>query len=493
MNSKKTMMAEKSMLGIVDYDPDSYNLSSNQCDISVSHDIDLKRGVFIKIGNGQSYYIAQVVDGPYFTKGSIKSRYVTELVSLIENGVAKVVLTRPAPGTSIEPIKGDIVQKFLGISGNMNLGHILTDDRVDVLMDTATLSRHVGVFGTTGGGKSNTIQVLMEEACNRGFSIMIFDVEGEYVEMDKPTDRLLDLLAKFDLKPTGAKDLNVYVPYPCDCKKEDATRFGISFKDVDKDVFSEVSGLNRMEQLYFQDLIDKVRAVTADSKPVTLEAVINRLITRLKGQTDRPTMPPFIAEAHTTLFSKLRLMSEQKIVDVDTPIINMDKVIQSGRVSVIDVSDASDYIRNVVMAELLHNAFKYKIAHPESPPLLAVLEEAHAFISKEKRDRMLATLMLIIEVARRGRKRGLCLGIVTQQPAHLPSELLELCNTRIIHRMSSVTNINCLKESTGNVPEGMWNTIPSLGVGEGVLSSHKYTRALAIQVRPTVSKRISTD
>jgi DNA helicase HerA-like ATPase len=101
--------------------------------------------------------------------------------------------------------------------------------------------------------------------------------------------------------------------------------------------------------------------------------------------------------------------------------------------------------------------------------------------------------MLIIEVARRGRKRGLCLGIVTQQPAHLPPELLELCNTRIIHRMSSVTNIDCLKESTGNVPEGMWNTIPSLGTGESILSSHKYSRALAVLVRPTVSKRIATD
>jgi DNA helicase HerA-like ATPase len=493
MNSRKTMMTEKSIMGIVDYDSELYNLSSNQCDISVSYDIDLKRGVFIKIGNEESYYIGQVVDGPYFTKGSIKSRYIIELVAKIENDVPKVVLTRPAPGTSVEPIESRIVQKFLGITGIMNIGHILTDNRIDILMDTATLSRHIGIFGTTGSGKSNTIQVLMEEACNQGYSIMIFDVEGEYVQMDQPTDRLLDILSKFDRKPTGVKDLNVYVPYPCDSKREDATRFGISFKDVDKDVFSEVSGLNRMEQLYFQDIIDKVKAVTPETKSVTLEAVINRLVTRLKGQTDRPTMPPFIAEAHTTLFAKLRLMSEQKIVDVDTPIVNMDKVIKPGRVSVIDVSDASDYIRNVVMAELLHNAFKFKINHPESPPLFAVIEEAHAFISKEKRDRMLATLMLIIEVARRGRKRGLCLGIVTQQPAHLPSELLELCNTRIIHRMSSAVNIDCLKESTGNVPDGMWNTVPSLGVGESLLSSHKYSRALAVQVRPTVSRRIATD
>ncbi|MEE9459369.1 MAG: hypothetical protein V3V84_06395, partial [Candidatus Bathyarchaeia archaeon] len=120
MNSKKTIMAEKSMLGMVEYDPESSNLSSNQCDISVSHDVKLERGVFVKIGNEKLYYIGQIVDGPYFTKGSIKSRYITELTSLIENGVAKAVLTRPTPGTSVEPIGSGIVQKFLGISGTMN-------------------------------------------------------------------------------------------------------------------------------------------------------------------------------------------------------------------------------------------------------------------------------------------------------------------------------------------------------------------------------------
>ena len=248
-----------------------------------------------------------------------------------------------------------------------------------------------------------------------------------------------------------------------------------------------------MEELYFEDLIEKVIAVTPESKKLTLEAVIERLATRLKGQTDRPTMPPFIAEAHTTLYGKLRLMEGQKIVDVDAPTIKMQDVFKPGRVSVIDFSDASDYVRNAVMADLLRSAFIYKIANPATPQLLIVIEEAHAFISKEKRDRMLATLMLIIETARRGRKRGLSLGVVTQQPAHLPSELLELCNTRIIHRMSSTANIDVLRESTGNVPEGMWNTVPSLGRGESILSSHKYSRALSVLMRPTASKRIATE
>lgn len=494
MSSKKLVTTEKSSIGVIDFD-DSSNQVSNQCNLSVPPSVDLKRGAFVKIGKSQSYFIAQITDGPFYSRETTtsKARYVAELSAYIENDIATAVLSRPLPGTHVEIIDSAGAQKFLGISGGMYMGSILTDKKVSITMDTATLSRHVGVFGTTGGGKSNSIQVLLEEACKQDFAVVIFDVEGEYIEMDKPTDRLIDILDSFNMKPAGVKDLKVYVPYPSFCHRKDAIKFGVKFSEVEKGIFAEVTGQNRMEQLYFKDLIEKVEAVTPTTKTITLQAVIDRLVIRLKGQTDRPTMPPFIAEAHTTLYSKLCLMADQNMMDVKAPDITMEQVVKPGRVSVIDFSDATDYVRNIVMADVLRNSFKYKIANPESPKFLVVIEEAHAFISKEKRDRMLATLMLVIETARRGRKRGLCLGIVTQQPAHLPPELLELCNTRIIHRISSSSNIEVLRESTGNVPDGLWNTVPSLGTGESILSSHKYSRALSVLMRPTASKRIATE
>jgi len=497
LSSKNIVTTEKSVIGIVDYDSASSDMISSQCGISVPLNIDLKRGLFVKIGGGLSYYIAQIVDGPYYSEAKVgstpRSRYVVELSTFVENGEPKAALSRPTPGTNVVHIDSNEVQAFLGVTGSMRMGSIITDRRVSITMDPSTLSRHIGVFGTTGSGKSNTIQVLMEEATDQNFSVLVFDVEGEYVNMDEPTEMLIDRLSTFNKKPAGVRDLHVYVPNSCFSHRTDAVKFGITFKDVEKGVFAEVCGLTRMEELYFLDIIEKVAAVTPESKVITLGAVIERLTTRLKGQTDRPSMPPFIAEAHTTLYSKLRLMQGQHLIDVEAPSIMMKDVFKGGRVSVVDFSDASDYIRNVIMADLLDKAFKYKIANPDTPQLLIVLEEAHAFISREKRDRMLATLMLIIETARRGRKRGLSLGIVTQQPAHLPSELLELCNTRIIHRMSSSANIDVLKESTGNVPEALWYTVPSLGRGETIISSHKYSRALSVLMRPTSSKRIATE
>jgi DNA helicase HerA-like ATPase len=182
-----------------------------------------------------------------------------------------------------------------------------------------------------------------------------------------------------------------------------------------------------------------------------------------------------------------------KIVDTSVKPINVMNVLTPKKISVVDFSDASDPVKNIVIADLLDKVFKQKMENPETPKLFIALEEAHTFISIERREHMMATLVLLLELARRGRKRGICLNIISQQPARLPPELLELCNTRIMHRMSSATNIEVLKQSTGNVPESFWDTLPSLGRGEAIVASPRYTMAVITQIRPVASKRLTTE
>jgi DNA helicase HerA-like ATPase len=459
--------------------------------------INLKRGTYVTLGDDEAeYFVGEVIEGPYYAeKSSLGSEnfsvYVIELSAFVKNGVAGAVLSRPPPRTSVKLLKQKDVELFLETMGEMRLGVLPTQD-VWVGMDPDTLTRHLGIFGTTGGGKSNTIQVLVEEAVRNGFAVIIFDVEGEYIFMDNPTDRLIELLKAFGEEPKGLEDLRVYVPVSSTSRRNDATRFSVSFVDSDKDIFSEVVGLSRLEQLYFMDLIDNVMKTLPTSEHITLGAVIERLRKRLVIQADRGSLPEFIAEAHTNLYSKLVLTSKLGLVDVDFPILKPSEFLKSGRVSVVDFSDTNDSTRNLVITNLLDSIFKHKMKSSETTSVLIVIEEAHTFISANKRDKMLATLLMLIELARRGRKRGLCLGFVTQQPAHLPSEILELCNTRIMHRMSSSDNIGALKSSTGNVPESLWTLLPSLGKGEAVIASPKYSRAVTVKVRPVRSKRAVT-
>jgi DNA helicase HerA-like ATPase len=485
---------EKEAIGYIKLDPGIGELGPTECMMASVKDIKLERGTYVKItAGGNQFYVGQIIDGPYFIdsgRGQFETVYKVELNASIQDGLQTVVLDRPPPKTQAYFLDEKTLHEFLGMTGNLTIGRLATHEMMKVKMNSSVLTRHMGIFGTTGSGKSNTIQAMMEEAHKDGFAVLAFDIEGEYVMMDEPTESLTDLLSKFGYKPEGVKNFEVYVPYPSTSGRSNPTKFAISFKDVDRNVFSEVAGLNRMEQLYFLDLIDKVESVAPKFRKIELEAVIDRLRGRLRAQADNPTMPGYIAEAHTSLYSKLMIISGLGIVDTNAKSIDASNILLPGKVSIVDISDASNAVRNIVIANLLDSVFKHKMMHPDTPRLLIILEEAHAFISKQRREEMMATLSFLLEIARRGRKRGICLGIVTQQPGHLPSELLELCNLRVMHRMSSLANIQALEESTGGVPESLWKILPSLGQGESIIASPEYTRGIIAQIRPVAAKRL---
>src|SRR5205823_10373380 len=165
------------------------------------------------------------------------------------------------------------------------------------------------------------------------------------------------------------------------------------------------------------------------------------------------------------------------------------EMLQPGRVNVIDVSAANDTVKNLVTADLLRKAFAYKIAQPEAPPSLLVIEEAHSFMSRERVQTMQATLQMLRNVTRRGRKRWLSLAFVSQQPGHLPAEIFELCNTRLVHTLRSMHNLDALMATTGDVTSELWSRCPLLGTGEAIVSSPQFHRSVVASIRPAASSR----
>ena len=80
-------------------------------------------------------------------------------------------------------------------------------------------------------------------------------------------------------------------------------------------------------------------------------------------------------------------------------------------------------------------------------------------------------------------------GVVSQQPGHLPPEIFELCNTRIVHTLRSMHNLDALMSTTGDVTRELWARCPLLGTGEAVLSSPQLKRPIVVQMRPAMSRR----
>lgn len=457
------------------------------------------RGIYVHIGDEKSAvsFVGRILDGPFYTEKP-GGYFLVELTSMLIGDHRTAVQTRPKPGSPVTLLEPKEVQSYVGATGDFLLGRLVGQSDVEIAIESLSLNRHIGIFGTTGGGKSNSLQVVAEEASKVNRAVLIFDIEGEYVSMNEPTDALIPTLAQFGKKPQGVKNLQVYVPAPNSSRNIDARKFGIPFADLDLEIFSEVLGLTPFERVYLFDIARKTKEISGNFRAYEVGNVVDVLKKRIDAQLDKASLPEVVAEAHMGLYTKLSLAQRAGILDAHQAGEIFDRVppedfCTPGKISVIDVSESSDLVRNICIAHLLKEIFNYKTRFIEAPPILIFMEEIHTFLSKAKRRTMTATLTMLTEMARKGRKRGIGLGFVSQQPALVPSELIELCNTRFMHRISSEPNLQVLRGSTGNVPDSLWSLLPSLGNGEVLISSPRFYHAVVAQVRPNMSRRLRVE
>lgn len=211
-------------------------------------------------------------------------------------------------------------------------------------------------------------------------------------------------------------------------------------------------------------------------------------------------LPPLLQDStdvtsYGALRKKLRELDMMGIFDrQDAPPLNMETLSHPGQLTVIDMSDAhGQQVVNIVIADLLARMYEYKMTLTEEAnvqrKVIITIEEAHGFISRERQDKMEQTLDQLRRIARRGRKRWLALHFVTQSPQHLPSELFELANNKIIHQTTGSENLRVLKAAAGSVNEGIWGDVPSLGRGRAVIVSSQYPHPIIARIRPAASKR----
>jgi hypothetical protein len=454
----------------------------------------IPRGVYVQINDNHESFIARIFDGPFFGKDSPLTVYKLELTAMMRHGRKQGVSTIPRPGSPVMLLDAESAQAYLGSVGDILVGRLVGQTAVKVALDSRILTRHMGVFGTTGSGKSNTLQVLAEESSRAHRATLIFDVEGEYVKMNEPTTDLVSTLAEFDEKPKGIADFQAYVPASKTSLNVDAKKFGIPLQNLDLEVFSDVLALNAFERFYLSELAAKIKESAGGIHAYSLDTVMSALRKRVESQMDSTSkIPQMVAEAHMSLFTKLSVAKRAGVIDANYERVSPEEFCEAGRVSVIDFSESSDILRNICVAHFLNEVFRYKTRNPTTTPLTVFVEEVHTFISKGKSSKMLATLTMLTEMARQGRKRGLSLGIVSQQPGLLPPELIELCNTRFIHKLGSLPNLEALRNSTGNVPESLWNTLPSLARGEALIASPGLEHAIITLVRPNRSKRLKVE
>jgi DNA helicase HerA-like ATPase len=435
--------------------------------------------------------------------------------------------TRPRPYSEITIFPPERLRKLLELEGNMLLGSIMgyEEQRIEVRINSENkniLPLNVGIFGTVGSGKSNTVQVLVEEASNANWACVIIDVEGEYVKMSEPGERP-DLNAilreNYSLAPEGIQDFRVYVPSSGTSDADHPSRFKVPISELDISIISDILEFSEPEYRMYERAMEATQRSNPQSHSSRLAAPDHQAPTptypyTLADLIDVLTNSAFYlrlndiekATAHTLRNKLFYTLGRSGMLDwtptENTPYLDVNELLVSGRVSVFDVSETDDRSRNIAIAYILQSLFN-KVTEtavgetiPDTdvprPKTLLVLEEVHTFVSKQSVDKMKSVLDSLQTISRRGRKRWLSLALVSQQPGHVPEELFELANTRFIHQLKSAMNIAPVKQTTGQVHEALWSIIPALGPGQCLLTGRTFRNPLLMNVRPAKSKRLLT-
>jgi DNA helicase HerA-like ATPase len=228
-----------------------------------------------------------------------------------------------------------------------------------------------------------------------------------------------------------------------------------------------------------------------DEEPVglTLDAVIERVkASALSVKGSRITWQ--------VLLRKLSKLHRLGIFDKGDDLGDYSELLKPKHVSVFDVSNSFNvWMNNIVISDILKGIFRAKRQDRDNrlPPVMVVIEEAHSFVSRENADRMRETLDTLRDISRRGRKRWISLCFISQQPAHLPPEIYELCNTKIVHQTTGGKNLDALKNSAGGVNSSIWSEVPVLGQGRALILSPQYRHPILCEVRPCSSNRRMTE
>jgi DNA helicase HerA-like ATPase len=539
-------------LGFVAFDPSTTDNTSSGVMVAEERRKHFRRDVYVGVRDDEQdiEFLGRVVEGPFHAPHEVSptssitratllhpdrvrfrpTYYVygtIEILGQIAQGERVIpTTTRPRPYSEIYIFPPYRLQEMLGIAGDFYLGHLMGYTRVPVYADVESknfLPRNVGIFGTIGSGKSNSVQVIMEEAVQKDWTVIAIDVEGEYVRMNEPTDddAMLPLLHdEFGLEPLGLEQFEVFVPSSGRSEAENPHTFKVPMCGLEAEVIADILELSEPQVRMFGTLTAAARRQSQGRRPPsrrgsldTHEArqsmpyTLQNLIDGLDEDTDYPLLrgTPRGHEVSTAavLRGKLIHLGRSGMLDWNAtervPYLPIDELLVPGRLSVLDVSETDDRSRNIAISFVLQSLFDRVIqagvgeAMPNGrlrPRVLVVIEEIHTFVSRASAPRMRSVIDQLQIISRRGRKRWMALALVSQQPGHVPDELFELTNTRVIHQLKSTSNLAPVKQTTGGVHEALWSTVPALGPGQCLLTGAMFRNPLFVTMRPACSRRL---
>lgn len=156
-------------------------------------------------------------------------------------------------------------------------------------------------------------------------------------------------------------------------------------------------------------------------------------------------------------------------------------------ISILDLSGIPSSVLNDLIGALLrilYDAIFWARNLPEGGrerPLFLVLEEAHAYLSKENAGSAAAAVR---RIAKEGRKYGFGMMIVSQRPSEIDSTILSQCGTLFAMRLANDADRGQITGAASDNLKGLFDMLPVLRTGEAVIVGEAVTLPVRTLISP---------
>lgn len=342
--------------------------------------------------------------------------------------------------------------------GDIQVGNLRSGDQVldfPVGISGRAIPHHIGIFATTGMGKSNLMKNLALSCMHlRKYGFLVLDPHGEYYDGGES--------GKKGLRHAGMSDaLVVFSSRKLDGPYNTLHVAASEIQIADLENLYEFSGpqLEFMQSAQFRygetwltDLNDKtVQQIAKDlGEGKYHEGTINVVKRRLES-----------------LF-RFDLISKDPKLSITSHVIDC---LHNGKVVLVDTSnmyETEELLISTVLSRAIFEKNKAlygdKTQFDKIPPVLIAMEEAQRVLTEAKGS-------IFAQIAREGRKfkTGLC--AVSQQPKLIDNEIISQFNTLFILGLADRKDREILRNSAKQDISQLDNEIQMLMPGEALIAS----------------------
>ncbi|HEY0371716.1 MAG TPA: helicase HerA-like domain-containing protein [Thermoanaerobaculia bacterium] len=365
----------------------------------------------------------------------------------------------------------------------IDVGHVLREGSatgdLPIRIPLRMMNRHGMIAGSTGTGKTRTLQLFAEGLSRAGVPVFLADVKGDLAGMTIPGEAS----ERLTQRAAGVGRTHTPEAFPVEFFSLTGNRgmqlratissFGpillgkvLDLTDVQQSVLSMVFKYcddRKMPLLDFDDLRSVLNYLTTDGKadlktyggmsPATVGVLVRKMV-----ELEQQGAARFFGEPELDINDLLRVVGGKGVVNI---------------LSLADVQDKPRLYSTFLM--WLLGQFYYRmpeVGDADKPKLVFFFDEAHQLFE----DASSALVQHIEQVARLIRSKGIGVFFITQTPKDVDEDVLAQLGNRVQHAIRAFTpnDAKNVKATASTFPRSphvnVIDSLTTLGIGEALVS-----------------------